>query len=74
MSRPTLEEARLRQIAELSTDGGEDLEAIINWAEKELELAQNCFDKPRQARVAHLMINVSRLTLALSRIQQQAKG
>ncbi|MBI1298714.1 hypothetical protein GC175_27585 [bacterium] len=71
MARPHLETQALRRISELSTETTEELEAIVNWAETEMSIAQDAFDKPRQGRVGRLLVNVSRLTLLLSKIQQE---
>jgi hypothetical protein len=72
MARPTPNEAAMKRIAESCTTSQEDLGEVITWAENELRIAQDAFDKPRQARIARLMINVSRLTLTLSSISREA--
>lgn len=74
MGRPYKAEQSLSRIGELSADATDDLTAIIAWAEAELSIAQQTFDKPRQGRVASLMIHVSRLTLAVSNIQSETRN
>ena len=74
MARPYLEEQALKRIAEMCPDITESIEEINRWAETELQIAQQCFDKPRQGRIAQLLIHVNDIQTAAAKIQYEAKS
>ena len=73
MSRPTLEQTAFREIAEQVDTAIESLDRALCWLEREAEIAGNCFDKPRQARLAALATANARIAQALYHIKSTAQ-
>ncbi len=69
MARPTTEQAALRVIAEQADTAVESLDAVLCWLEREIEIAGNAFDKPRQGRLATLSTASARIAQALYHIK-----
>lgn len=71
MARPTLEQAALRTIAEQADTGLEYLDVILCWLEREIDIAGNSFDKPRQGRLAALSTASARIAQVLYNIKNE---
>lgn len=73
MARPTLEQAALRTIAEQADTAVENLDTVLCWLEREIEIASHSFDKPRQGRLAALSTASARVLQALYNIRNQTQ-
>jgi hypothetical protein len=73
MARLTNVERSLNDLVAHSKDAIEKVDAMTTWAEKQMEISRNTFDKPRQAQLAELFLHLSRMSQTVAKINHTAQ-
>ena len=73
MARPTNIDRSLNDLVDHSKDAIENVDAMTTWAERQMEIARNTFDKPRQAQLAELFLHLSLMSQTVAKINHTAQ-